>query len=103
MGHVGTYQSNWQNSNSSAEAVWSHQSFMVQSAGFQRAQTSSRAESSNNDRGWRGGFSQSSNQTNGYSTQNDRGAIYHNPSVNSYRGFGLVDPTQMEDTWGNIG
>ena len=42
MGHVGTYQANWQNSNISA--AWSHQSFMVHSPGIQQTQISGTPE-----------------------------------------------------------
>ena len=103
MGHVGAYQSNWQNSNSSAEAVWSHQSFMAQSSGLQQTQGRGRTDSSNDYGGGRGGFSHSRTQINGYSSQSSGSASYHNPSSNSYRGSGLVNPRQVEDTWGNIG
>ena len=91
MGQTGPFQSSWQNSNSSAEAVWSPQSLLAQSSGFQQVH-------SHNHGRLRRSFTNSSN-----SGQSSGEASYHNLSSNSNRISGLVDHKQVEDAWGNIG
>ena len=99
MGQSGPFQSSWQNCNSSAEAVWSHQSFMAQSLGSLQVQALGRTDNSHNHERLRGSFINSRSSCGRTSGE----ANCHHLSSNFNRVSELVDHKQVEDTWGNIG